>query len=85
MRMINLTEAKAKFSDVIRAVEAGERIALTRHGKPVAYLSPDDTSVPKRSEAEVQEILERARRLRESISHTFTHEEIISARDEGRK
>lgn len=36
---IPLSEAKAKFSDLIRRVEAGEEIVITRNGKPVARLS----------------------------------------------
>lgn len=39
MREIPLTEARAKISDLAGAVRYNrERIALTRHGKPVAYL-----------------------------------------------
>ncbi|WP_429886122.1 type II toxin-antitoxin system prevent-host-death family antitoxin [Geoalkalibacter halelectricus] len=39
MREIPLTEARAKISDLAGAVRFNrERIALTRHGKPVAYL-----------------------------------------------
>ncbi len=36
---IPVSEAKAKFSELIRRVEAGEEIVLTRNGKPVARLS----------------------------------------------
>lgn len=36
---ITVSEAKAKFADLIRRVEAGEEIVLTRNGKPVARLS----------------------------------------------
>lgn len=33
-------EVKAHLADVLRKVEAGQKIAITRHGKVVAYLSP---------------------------------------------
>lgn len=36
----SVAEAKSKFTELLRAVEAGERIVITRHGKPVAELSP---------------------------------------------
>jgi prevent-host-death family protein len=31
-------EAKARFSELIRRAEEGERILVTRHGKPVAEI-----------------------------------------------
>ena len=34
------TEAKAKFSELLRAVESGESIVITRHGKKIAHLVP---------------------------------------------
>lgn len=39
-REVPVKEAKAKLTELIRAAEAGERIVLTRHGKPVADLVP---------------------------------------------
>ena len=41
MRAIQIAEAKAKFSALLAAVEAGEEIAITRHGRVVARLVPD--------------------------------------------
>ena len=38
LREVPVKEAKAKLTELLRAVEAGERITLTRHGKPVADL-----------------------------------------------
>ena len=37
---INLAHAKAHLSELLDRVEAGEEVVITRHGKPVAYLSP---------------------------------------------
>jgi prevent-host-death family protein len=40
---ISVAKAKAKFSECIREVEAGNAVLITRHGKPVAALvSPSD-------------------------------------------
>jgi prevent-host-death family protein len=36
---VNVAQAKAKLSELIDKVEAGESVTITRHGKPVAQLS----------------------------------------------
>lgn len=36
---IAIAEAKAQLADLIRRVEAGEEIELTRYGRPVARLT----------------------------------------------
>jgi len=36
---MSLAEAKARLSDIVDRVEAGETIDITRRGKPVARLS----------------------------------------------
>lgn len=41
MRTVQIVEAKARLSALLAAVEAGEEIAITRHGKVVARLVPD--------------------------------------------
>jgi prevent-host-death family protein len=38
VRHVSVAEAKAKFSEIIQAVEAGEDIRITRHGTPVVRL-----------------------------------------------
>ncbi|GIT93254.1 hypothetical protein JANAI62_37020 [Jannaschia pagri] len=35
---VSIAEAKSKFADLIRRVEAGEDIEVTRYGRPVARL-----------------------------------------------
>ena len=37
---VSVVVAKNKLPELIRAVEAGERVVITRHGKPVAQLMP---------------------------------------------
>jgi prevent-host-death family protein len=37
---ISTAEAKNRLPQLIRAVEAGEEVIITRHGKPVAQLGP---------------------------------------------
>jgi prevent-host-death family protein len=36
---IAVADAETLFDDLIRRVESGENIVLTRHGKPVAWLT----------------------------------------------
>ena len=40
MREVPTTEAKSRFAELLRVVEYGESIAITRHGKTVAHLVP---------------------------------------------
>ena len=46
-RCVNVQEAKTHLSALLARVAAGERIVLTRHGKPCAQLIPLDPS-PRR-------------------------------------
>lgn len=40
MRTAGIFEAKQNFSQLIDAVEAGEEVRITRHGKEIARLLP---------------------------------------------
>ena len=37
---VSIAEAKNRLPELIRAVEAGEEVVITRHGKPVAQITP---------------------------------------------
>ena len=37
---VSIVEAKNRLPELIRAVEDGEQVVITRHGKPVAQLAP---------------------------------------------
>ena len=41
MLTVQVVEAKAKFSSLLSAVEAGESVTITRHGRAIARLVPD--------------------------------------------
>lgn len=50
MRMVSLMTANQQFSRLIREVESGEDIVITRRGRPVARLVPhreDKTADPE--------------------------------------
>jgi prevent-host-death family protein len=37
---VSLTDAKAQLTELVRRVEAGEEVILTRHGQPTAQIVP---------------------------------------------
>ena len=37
---VSIAEAKNRLPELIRAVESGEKVIITRHGKPVAQIAP---------------------------------------------
>jgi prevent-host-death family protein len=47
---VSIAEAKNRLPELIRAVESGEKVIITRHGKPVAQLSP---APPERRQAQL--------------------------------
>jgi prevent-host-death family protein len=60
MTKVSVASAKDRLPELIRAVEAGEQIVITRHGKPVAQIAP-----PPRERKKVQlgEMADRIRLL----------------------
>ena len=85
MRTVGAFEAKNKLSELLDEVERGGEIVITRHGKPVARLV---ASAEKNEDETRREALENLRALRESLRArgvTFSVEEIVALRDEGRR
>lgn len=56
-------EAKTHLSKLLAAVERGETIVITRHGKEIAHLTP-----PPRRARTVTEALDELRELRKGIT-----------------
>ena len=80
MRHVQSSEAKAHFAELLNQVERGETIVITRHGKPVARIVPDEECRRERVKAAIEGI----RELRKTMPK-LTLEEILSARHEGHK
>ena len=63
---IGISEAKAKLSALIDAALSGERVILTKRGRPVAEITPLSETPEKRTPAEklaiIQKIVDEARR-----------------------
>lgn len=71
MRTIGIFEAKAQLSQLIQAMEAGEDVVLTRHGKPVARLVPPAAHGVSQS---VQDWASELRSYRHGRDHGITQE-----------
>ena len=56
MVTVGAYEAKTRLPELLRMVEAGERVTITRHGRPVALLMPP-TGLPDKSTREAVEAL----------------------------
>jgi prevent-host-death family protein len=61
---IGVYEAKTHFARLVARVEKGERITITRHGKPVAVLTPAQGIAREDTEA----LIERMRAFREQLA-----------------
>ena len=84
MQTVSIAQAKNQLSSLIQAVESGEEVVLTRHGKPVVRLVAEHALVLSGAEREAQALaaLEAGgNRLRGKIDFS----EWKSLRDEGRR
>jgi antitoxin (DNA-binding transcriptional repressor) of toxin-antitoxin stability system len=46
---VTVSEAKAKFSELVKRVEQGESVIITRHGKPVVELRDPNIAARRRN------------------------------------
>jgi prevent-host-death family protein len=66
MRTVGVLEAKTNLSALIDEVgTSGEAIVITRHGKPVARLSPEGVAEKPHRQLSGHELAERARAFRD--------------------
>lgn len=80
MRKVGSYEAKTRLPELLKAVEKGETIVVTRHGRAVARIVPV-AGHDHEDAAEVIVRMKQARARREKVGRA----EILAARDEGRK
>ena len=80
MREFQASEAKTHLPQLLDDIERGETIAITRHGRLVAHLTPASA----RDRARAAQALAGISALRKKIK-PMTAAEILSARDEGRR
>jgi prevent-host-death family protein len=80
MREVQAANAKTHLPQLLDAVERGETIIITRHGRPVARLIPDTGNRAART----ARAIDRIKALR-SRKERIAVEELLSARDEGHR
>jgi prevent-host-death family protein len=80
MRKIQASEAKTHLPQLLDDVERGETLIITRHGRAIARIVPE----ADRRQEEVDNAIANIRALR-TQNAKLTIEELLSARDEGRK
>jgi len=77
---VNIGEAKARLSELIARVEAGEEVVIARGHAPVARLAPLDEKL------EAAAVIERILALRDSGAvKPVTVDEILAWRHEGHR
>jgi prevent-host-death family protein len=79
-REIEASEAQARLLELLDEVEHGEVIIITREGRSIARLDSDRSARQREIDAAVAEI-----RAAQKKAGRITVEEILSARDEGRR
>jgi len=67
MASYGVAEAKNNFTHLLDRVEKGERVVITRHGKPVAEIRPLAPDRPLPTEAERRAAFERLGRMRQTL------------------
>lgn len=80
MREIQASEAKVHLPELLNDVERGETLIITRHGRRIARIVPE----VDRHQEEIDKALAGIRDLRQRTGR-ITLQELLSARDEGRK
>ena len=80
MRTIQASEAKTKLLSLLDSVERGESFVITRHGKPIARIVPDQDASQKR----IVDAIEQIRSIRANAKPVST-DEILAWRHEGHK
>ena len=80
MREIQASEAKTHLPQLLNDVQRGETIVITRHGRPVARLVPEEEV----RRAERAEAIATIKALRKGMGK-ISVEELIAMRDEGRR
>ncbi len=82
MRVVTATEAKARLAELLRAVEGGETVAITRHNKAIVHLVPAQAQ----DHASRAAAVERFRQQRAGWKPIdMSTEEILAARHEGHR
>jgi len=80
MKYVQSSVAKTHLPELLDEVESGATIVITRHGKPIARLVPEEDS----RREDVRRAIAEMREARKNGPRA-TIKEILAWRDEGRK
>ena len=80
MLIVGSYEAKTRLPALLRSVERGESVTITRRGVPIARIVGVDPGAGEDTESVIAR-MRRARSARAAVSA----DEILSARDQGRR
>lgn len=80
MLTVGSYEAKTRLPELLRAVEGGDVVTITRRGEPVARI----VSVKEHAREDTATVIARIRSARAGRP-AVTAEEILAARDDGRR
>lgn len=80
MKQIQASLAKARLAELLDDVERGETVVITRHGKRIARLVPDEDN----NRDDVRRAIAAIKALRKRVK-PVTVQEILEWRDEGRR
>jgi prevent-host-death family protein len=80
MEIIQASEAKTQFLRILDDVEKGQSVVITRRGKRIARITPEPGIDGERARKAFASI----RALRK-LNSPVTAEELLSARNEGRR
>ena len=81
MERIGIYDARAKLSQLVERVQAGEEVMLTRHGEPVARLVPVKTRREGSGAAAVKAVRALSKRLNLRIGQAELRRAIAKGRD----
>jgi prevent-host-death family protein len=80
MKHVNLSDARARYAELLDEVERGETLVISRDGEPAA----DACAAEDRRRVEARKAMEEIREARKTAPRV-TVEEILQWRDEGRR
>ncbi|NJM77814.1 MAG: type II toxin-antitoxin system prevent-host-death family antitoxin [Acaryochloridaceae cyanobacterium RU_4_10] len=77
MKVVGVYEAKTNFTELIREVQSGEIVTVTKHGHPIAKIAPINEVQP------VEDAIAQLKKLRESMRLDGLSVQVL--REEGRR
>ena len=57
MKQVTAREANQQFAKILSAVEAGEEVVISKHGKPIAVMSPYRPALDAERQAAIYQFL----------------------------